>query len=165
MPMYYTEVPGAIQTTNATPNTANDAYFIKPGSTRAVWLCWAQVQGRAAGLTALSGISFRLEKWTSTASSAGTSITPSPNDVGFQAAKHTAAYSASTLTSGTGGPTLLGSFGCSVSGPGGWGNPQASTGNLDQAYALEGAATQSIDIFNVSATASLNFECSTGTAE
>ena len=163
--LYFTDVPGATQTTNGTPNTANDALFIAAGSGRTVWVTWAQVQGRGAGLTAVSGISFRLEKWTTTASSAGTAVTPSPDDKGYQAAKHTAGYSATTVTSGTGGPTLLGSFGCGSTSPGGWGSPQAASGNLDQAYSLESAATQSIDMFNVSGTASLVFEASVGTAE
>lgn len=159
MPLFYTIVPGAIQTTNATPNTANDCFFVKPG-TRTVWVRSLYPVGRAAGLTAVSGITYRLEKWTTTASSAGTAVTPAPNDVGYQASKCSAAYSATTVTSGTGGPTLLASIGSGVSSPGNWVAP-----SMDEAYAIEGSATQSIDVFNASGTASLNFEMSMGVAE
>src|SRR5207302_6215442 len=67
MPMVYAVVPGVIQTTNATPLTANDCAFFKPGATRNVGLQALYVTGRGAALTAISGIQFRLEKWTSTA--------------------------------------------------------------------------------------------------
>jgi hypothetical protein len=160
MPLYYSVVPGATQTTNGSANTANDAFFIKPGATRTVWLRSIYLCGRGAALTSISGITMRMEKWTSTASSAGTAVTPSPNDVGMQAAKHTAAFSATTLTSGTGGPTLLLSVGCGTTSPGNWVAP-----SNDEAYALEGAATQSIDGFNVSGGTSLVFEMSAGTME
>lgn len=159
-PLFYTDVPGATQTTNASANTANDCFFIKSGSTRAVWLKAIYPEGRGALLTSISGISYRLEKWTSTASSGGTSITPSPNDPGYQAAKHTAGFSASTVVSGTGGPTLMLSIGSGTTSPGNWIAP-----TLDESYCLEGAATQSLDIFNVSGGTSLPFELSTGTVE
>lgn len=163
--LYFSDVPGANQTTNATPNTANDCMFVTPGASRTCWVTWCQIQGKAGGLTALSGIIGRLEKWPTTASSAGTAITPGPTDDGYQAAKHSAAYSASTVTSGTGTLVLLAAFGCSVSGPGGWGNPQAATGNVDNGFALQAGATKSIDLFNASGSASLNFETGMGVAE
>lgn len=162
MPLYYSIIPGAIQTTNATPLTANDCLFVKPG-VRTAWIRGVLMTGRAAGLTTLSGITGRLEKWFTTASSAGTGVTPSPVDVGMQAAKQTSAWAVATVTSGTGGPTLMASFGCGVSSQGGWLNPGGL--NLDSAYALEGAATQSIDLFCASGTASLSFECQVDTAE
>jgi hypothetical protein len=160
MPLFYSDVPGATQTTNATPSTANDCFFVVPGSTRTVWINAIYPTGRGAALTALTGISYRLEKWTSTASSGGTSITPSPKDPGYAAAKHTAGFSASAVTSGTGGPTLMLSIGSGTTSPGNWIAP-----TLDQAYSLLAAATQSLDIFNVAGTASLTFELSTDTVE
>src|SRR2546422_7160869 len=92
MPMVYAIVPGAIQTTNATPLTANDCAFVKPGATRNVGLQSLYVVGRGAALTAISGIQFRLEKWTSTAAAGGTAVTAAPRDPCIQAAKSTAAY-------------------------------------------------------------------------
>lgn len=156
----YAVVPGALQTTNGTANTENDCFFIKPGSTRNVSLQALFVHGKAAGLTAISGITFRLKKWTTTSSSAGTAITPSPNDIGMQAAKHTAAYSATTVTSGTGGPTLLGSIGCGAAGPGGW-----TAVNADSVKTLEAGDNKSIDVFNTAGTVSLNFEMQAETIE
>jgi hypothetical protein len=160
MPLFYSVVPGATITTNAAANTANDCMFVKSGATRTVWLKAIYPEGRGANLTNISGISYRLEKWTTTASSGGTAITPSPKDPGYQAAKHTAAFSATTVTSGTGGPTLILSIGSGTTSPGNW---IAQT--LDDAYSLEAAATQSLDIFNVSGAVSLVFEPSLDTVE
>jgi hypothetical protein len=158
--LYYTDVPGATQTTNAVVNTANDCFFVAPGATRTCWLNAIYPEGRGALLTSISGISYRLEKWTSTASSGGSAITPSPNDPGYQAAKHTAGFSAATVTSGTGGPTLMLSIGSGATSPGNWVAP-----SIDMAYSLQAAATQSLDIFNVSGAVSQVFEVSVGVAE
>lgn len=161
MPLFYTDVPGATITSNATPGTANDCFFIKSGSARTVWLNAIYLQGRGASLTSIYGITVRLEKWTTTAASGGSAITPSPNDPGYQAAKHTAGFGA-TVTSGTGGPTLMLAIGCGATSPFPWVNPQ---GPSDQSYALEAGATQSLDLFNVCGVASVPFEVSTGTVE
>jgi hypothetical protein len=160
MPLYYTDVPGATQTTNATPNTPNDCFYIVSGATRTVWINAIYPTGRGANLTSISGISYRLEEFTSTPSSGGTAITPTPNDPGYQAAKHTAGFSAAAVTSGTGGPLLKLSIGSGTTSPGNW-----MSQSLDQGYSLQAAATQSLDIFNVSGAASLPFELSVGTAE
>ena len=160
MPMFYTLVPGAIQTTNATPLTANDCFFVKPGATRTVWIKSIYPEGRGALLTSISGITYRLEKWFTTAAAGGTGLTPSPNDVGYQAAKHTSGWSVATVTPGTGGPTLMLSLGSGATSPGNWIAP-----TLDEGYALEAAATQSLDIFCASGAASMNFELSVGTVE
>jgi hypothetical protein len=160
MPAFYTDVPGAIQTTNAAANTANDCFFIKPGASRTLWLKAIYPEGRGALLTSISGISYRLEKWTTTASSGGTAIVPTPNDPQYVAATHTAGFAAGTVTSGTGGPTLCLSIGSGTTSPGNWIAP-----TLDEAYSLAAGATQSLDIFNVSGATSLNFELSLGTVE
>lgn len=156
----YGVVPGAIQTSNATPSTENDCYFIAAGTGRGVALIGHYVHGRGAGLTAISGITFRVKKWTTTASSGGTGITPSPRDPGAQASKATAGYGVATVTSGTGGPTLMLSIGCGAAGPGGWVAP-----NPDAAPFIESASADSFDVFNSSGTASLNFEQSSEIAE
>src|SRR6267142_766400 len=118
--LYYTDVPAAIQTTNAVASTTNDCFFVKPGATRAVWIKAIYPTGRGALLTSISGISYRLEKWFTTASSGGTGITPTPNSPGTQAAKHTAGFAAGAVTSGTGGPTLCLSLGSGATSPGNW---------------------------------------------
>lgn len=160
--MYYVDSPQATQTSNATPNTANDCFFITPGSLRMVWLKSLKCSGKAAALTAITGIIIRIVKWTTTASSGGTALTPSPTDDGYQAAKHSAGYSATTVTSGTGGPTALGSVGFSASGPGNWINPSTA---FEESPSIQAGATKSIDLENISGTASMNFELDVGTTE
>lgn len=155
MPMVYGVDGGLTTTSNATPNTENDFFFVKPGATRNVGLQAVYIHGKGAALTAISGITIRVKKWTTTASSAGTAITPAPKDPGMQAAKATAASSATTLTSGTGGPTLHLTIGCGAAGPGGWVAP-----NPDSVLVAEAAATHSFDLFNSSGTASLALSAS-----
>jgi hypothetical protein len=158
--LYYTDVPGAIQTTNAAANTPNDCFFITPGALRSVGIKTIYPTGRGATLTSISGISYRLEKWTTTASSGGTALTPSPDEAGYSAASHTAGWSATTVTSGTGGPTLLLSIGSGTTSPGNWQAP-----SFEEGYRLYAGETKSLDIFNVSGASSLNFELSVGTWE
>ena len=156
MPMVYTLALAteANVATNATPNTENETFFVKAGVRNAA-LQAMYVIGKAAGLTAISGIVFRLIKW-GTASTAGTTITPSPKDPGMQAAKQTAA---SAPTSGTTRTNHV-LFGCGAAGPGGYVAP-----NPDSVLLLEGGSALSIDALNASGTASLNFEWSAETVE
>lgn len=146
-------------TTSATPNTEIDAAFIKPGASRVASLISMMLQGKGAALTALSGIVARLKHWTSTASSGGTAITPAPTNNLYPAAVATAAAGAAggtgAVTSGTGGPNVVGSVGCGASGPGGWTAP-----NPDAYKVLDGGANKSLDIFTASPTASLSLEFS-----
>jgi len=166
MPMFYTAVPGAIQTTSATPLTANDCMFFTPGATRTFWLNALYPVGRGALLTSISGISYRLEKWFTTASAGGTAFTKGnggnlvQTDPGYQNPLLTGAFAVATVTSGTGGPSLMLSIGSGTTSPGNWIAP-----TLDQAYSLPAAATQSLDIFCASGAASLNFEMSVGLVE
>lgn len=151
MPMVYTVslATAGNLTTSATPATETDTFFVKAG-VRNVALQSMYVVGKGAGLTALSGISFRIIKFT-TASTAGTGMTPTPKDPGSQAAKAT---SASRPTAGTTRVNRL-VFGCGAAGPGGW---QAM--NADSVELLEGGGALSIDSMDVSGTASLPFEFS-----
>jgi hypothetical protein len=166
MPMFYTAVPGATQTTNAVANTANDCMFFVPGATRTMWIDKIYPEGRGALLTSISGITYRLEEWFTTASSGGTAFTKGnggnleQNDPGFQNPTLTGGFATGAVTSGTGGPSLKLSIGSGTTSPGNWIAP-----NLDQAYSLAAAATQSLDIFNVSGGLSLNFELSVGLVE
>jgi len=138
--------------TSATANTEVDQFFLKPG-TRNIAVNACYTGGKGAGLTAISGIAYRFKKWTTTASSAGTPVTPTPRDPGMQAAKATAGGASAGVTSGTGGPTYLGGFVSGAAGPGGWVAP-----NPDSTMVLEGSATMSIDLFSTSGTASLFFD-------
>lgn len=136
-------------TTNATPNTETDAFFVKAG-VRNVALQSLQMLGKGAGLTAISGIIMRIIKFT-TASTAGTGMTPTPKDPGMQAAKATAA------SRPTAGSTRVNRIitGCGAAGPGGWVAP-----NPDSVEMLEGGGGLSIDGMDASGTASLAYEFS-----
>lgn len=138
--------------TSGSANTDVDQVFIKPG-TRTIGILSLWAGGKASGATTLAGIAYRLKKWTTTASSAGTAIVPTPKDPGAQACKATAGGASAGVTSGTGGPTLLGGCVGGVGGGASWVAP-----NEDSCPKLEGSATQSIDLFSASAATGLNFE-------
>lgn len=162
MPFVYTVATKAVAdtfATHATPGTEVDAVFIKPG-TRNIAMNLLQVLGRGAGLTALSGIAFRLKRYPTTAAAGGTAITPGPKDPGAQASKATAAGASAGVTVGTGTPIFVGVCGCGAAGPGGW-----SARDGDSAGVVEGSANQSIDLFSASGTASLNYEAAIEFAE
>jgi len=138
--------------TSGSANTEIEHSFHKPG-TRNIGIQALYVGGKGAGLTALSGIAYRMIKWTTTSAAGGTSVTPTPRDVGMQAAKATAAMSSAGVTAGTGGPLFLGGCVSGAAGPGGWVAP-----NPDSLPTLEGSDNKSIGVRSASGTASLNFE-------
>ncbi len=144
---------------NGTANTENDFFFVKPGASRAVSMLSVKVQGKGAALTALSGISIRMKTWTSTASTSvnGTSTTPAPKNKVLPAAVATAGMAtvttANTITSGTGGPNIVGYASMGASGPGG-----SVPINPDDAPSVDGGTTMSIDLFSSSPTVSLLYE-------
>lgn len=155
MPFIYNVQSAQVSTscgTNATPNTENNVWSAKPG-TRNIGIQAMYVGGKGAGLTALSGIAYRLKKW-GVATSTGISVTSVARDPGAQAPKHAILATNSALpTSGSGGPTFLGGCVSGAAGPGGWVAP-----NPDSLMVLEGSTTSSIDLFVVSGTASLLYE-------
>lgn len=142
---------GAITTTNATPATENEFGWLKPGSTRSAMMRAISLIGRSAGATTIASVLLQIKKWTTTSASTGT-LTPSPVEIGYQAAKATAGISATTTTPGTGGPTFLGSVGCAQGGPGGWMARDDYSG-----YTLEAGDNKSISLFNSSGVASVPF--------
>lgn len=143
-------------TTSSSTNTEIEHKFIKPG-TRNVRMKAILINGKGAGLTALTGISVRLKKWTTTSAAGGTAATPVPADPGMQACKATAGWTAAaSVTAGTGGPTFLGHCGCGGAGPGGW-----VAEDPDSLYVLEGSDNKSFGIWSISGTASMNFEATT----
>ena len=144
--------------TSGSANTELDQSFLKPGASRTAGIVALRVQGKGAGLTALSGLSIRLKQWTSTSSTsvAGTSTTPQPKNNLVPACVATAGFAssaASTITSGTGGPQIVGYAGMGASGPGGW-----VSINPDDVALLDGGASKSQDLFSASGQASLNYE-------
>ena len=156
MPFVYRSVGGIVASNFVTgaANTDQDYYFIKPG-TRNVGVLSLIVGGKGAGLTALSGLQFTLEKYptTATALNTGTALVPAPVDPGSQAAKATAgASTGAQFTAGTGTKVYVGGCFSGAAGPGGW-----VAENPDALPTLEGAATQSIDLWVQSGTATLSF--------
>jgi hypothetical protein len=152
MPMVYTTslATAGNLTTNGSANVETDAFFLKPGATRSAYLQAIYVAGKGAGLTAISGISFRVIKF-ATASTAGTGMTPSPKDPGMQAA---AATAASRPTAGATRTNHL-AFGCGAAGPGGWIAP-----NQDSMIVAPAGNAGSIDMMDSSGTVSLAYEFS-----
>jgi len=153
MPFIYGVVPAVNFTTSATPNTEIDALFVKPGA-RTMAITHIQMQGKGAQLTSLSGIIQRLKRYFTTASAGGSAVTPAPRSQLAPAATSSAGQASAGVTPGTGGPTPQLIVGCSATGPGSW----DSLNNNDVAPEIDGSATQSLDLFNSSGTASLVFE-------
>jgi hypothetical protein len=159
-PMCYTAslaTPGN-SACSGTPNTEVCTYSIRPAAAvpaASVLLQAVYVIGKGAGLTAISGISFRLIRCTTaTVTTGGVATTPNPKDAGMQAATATAVTGATTISST--GRTNHVIFGCGAAGPGGYVAP-----NPDSVLAVRPASTvPSIDITNQSGTASLNYEWS-----
>ncbi len=144
--------------TSSSTNTEVDFFFLKPGASRPAAITKLSVQGKGAGLTALSGISIRLKQWTSTSSTSvgGTSTTPAPKNKLAPACVATAGMAtalSSGITPGTGGPNIVGYASCGASGPGG-----TVAINPDDVPLLDGGANMSQDLFSSCPTATLSFE-------
>ena len=154
MPFCYGVVPttATFLTTSATPNTEAINLALRQ-ATRGFDLQSLLVCGKGAALTAISGIGFRIRRWT-TVGSGGTAITPAPRRIGTTAAT-TAASSESALTAGTVSGAYQLSFGCGAAGPGGW-----VAANPDATIHCEGGSADEIAVNSQSATASLNLEIS-----
>lgn len=149
MPFLY-GVDGAPATpyaTHATPNTEDPTLVLRQ-ATRGFDLQAVWVHGRGAALTALTGIGYRLRRWT-TAGTGGTAVTPAPRRVGVTAST-TAVDKVTAITAGTvSGAYQLG-FGCGAAGPGGW-----AALNTDSAIHVEGGSSDEIDINSVCGVASM----------
>ncbi len=144
----------ATSTTNATPNTETDIFFVKAG-TRTVDLTQVTLQGMASAASTIAGMTARAVKF-GTASTAGTTVTPSPVDPGIQAAKST---SASGPTVGT---TRVNHFvtGCSAGGNTSWIPVMDGAG-----MTLEGSGALSMDLISSSGLASFPYSWSYVIAE
>lgn len=161
MPFYYsTQSKQSLENfrTSSSANTELEQAFLKPGATRPLQIAALRVQGKGAGLTALSGIAIRLKQWTTAAATtvAGVATTPSPKSKLAPACVATAGMvtaASSTITAGTGGGIYVGLASMGASGPGGW-----VAINPDDVPTLDGGANHSIDLVSSSPTANLDFE-------
>jgi hypothetical protein len=157
----YTWDPAANVTTSGTPNTELANLALRQAA-RSFAITAIQLQGKGAGLTALSGISFVLRHWT-TAGSAGTAFSagttgPNPRDDRAPAAATTGAYG--TPTAGTVGGANKLTVGCGAAGPGAW-----VARNGDSAPRVDAGTADEIDGFSASGTASLNYAFGVETEE
>lgn len=159
MPFVY-GVEGAPATPYVTSGTANteDPTLVLRQATRGVDLQAVYVLGRGAALTAITGIGYRIRRWT-TAGTGGTTVTPSPRRIGTTAATG-AVDKVTAITPGTVSGAYQLSFGCGAAGPGGW---VARDG--DSAIHLEAGGADELDINGVSGVASMLHHVSAEIAE
>jgi hypothetical protein len=141
---------------SATPLNETGAISFKPPvilPARTGMLQAVYVIGRGAGLTAISGIVFRIIRCT-TASTSGTATTPSPKDTNGPAATMTAVTGQTISSTGRTNHVI---FGCGAAGPGGWVAP-----NPDSCVGIIPVVTTapSVDVIAASGTASLLYEFS-----
>jgi len=149
MPFAYT-VEGAPATpyaTHGTPNTEDPTVVLRQ-ATRGFDLQAVYVHGRGAALVAITGIGYRVRRWT-TAGSGGTAITPAPRRVGTTAST-TAADKVTAITAGTISGAYQLAVGCGAAGPGGWVAP-----NADSMIHVEGGSSDELDINSVCGVASM----------
>jgi hypothetical protein len=159
MPFVYA-VEGAPATpyaTHATPNTEDPTMVLRQ-ATRGVDLQAIYVLGRGAALTAITGIGYRVRRWT-TAGTGGTAITPAPRRIGTTAST-TAADKVTAITPGTVSGAYQLSFGCGAAGPGGW-----VARDADSAIHLEAGGADELSINSVSGVASMLHSVSAEIAE
>jgi hypothetical protein len=139
--------PATPYATHATPNTEDPTLVLRQAvrncDVQAIW-----VQGRGAALTAITGIGYRVRRWT-TVGTGGTAITPNPRRIGTTAST-TAADKVTTVTAGTVSGAYQLAFGCGAAGPGGWVAP-----NADSVLTLEAGSSDEFDINSVSGVASM----------
>lgn len=150
MPFAYA-VEGAPATpyqTHATPNTEDPTLVLRQ-VTRGFDLNAVYVHGRGSALTAITGIGYRVRRWT-TAGSGGTSITPSPRRVGTTATT-VAVDKVTAITPGTVSGAYQLTLGCGAAGPGGWVAP-----NEDSRVHVEGGSSDELDINSVCGGASFS---------
>ncbi len=154
-----TPAVGTTLTCSGTPNTEVDQLMVFAAAgtpARSTSILRILVHGRGGALTSISGITWRLKRWT-TGSTSGTPITPIAFDPGAQAAKCTAA---AVPTAGSVDGAVRLSFGCGAAGPGGW-----VAENPDAMPVLEAGSGDSYDLYNASATASLTADASMAVVE
>lgn len=136
-------------TTNGTTNTETDHLFVKPGNT-AVHVNGLRLQGMGNALTNLNGLSVNFKNWT-TASTAGTAMTPRPTSI-QAAVVALATAGGGAPTPGSGGGTYKGGFGCSGSSPSFW-----TAQTMDQWIDMAGAYVGSLDLYSTAVAVSLGF--------
>jgi hypothetical protein len=151
MPFIYTDslATAGNLTTSGSANTETETFFLKPGTTRSLYLAMAMIGGKGAAATSLSAISLRIMKW-GTASTLGTGLAIVPKDGSMPA---TTITGASRPTSGTtrtnAGPIVS----CGITSPNQW-----VALNPDHMVSLAASNAGSISGQDVGSSASMLFE-------
>jgi hypothetical protein len=164
MPMVYgfDGAPATPYTTHATPNT-EDPTLVLRGGARNADVQAIYVQGRGASLTAITGIGYRIRRWT-TAGTGGTAVVGSPRRAMgagvFTACLITAADKVSAITAGTVSGVYQLAFSCGAAGPGGWVAP-----NPDSTICIEGGSSDELDINSVCGVTAMAHHVSAEVAE
>ena len=135
-------------TTNGTANTETEAFFLKPGTTRSLYLAMVMIGGKGAAVTTLSAIALRIMKW-GTASTSGTGLAI----VGRDGSPATTITGASRPTLGTtrtnAGPIIT----CGATSPNQW-----TALNPDHMISLGASNAGSISGQDVGSSVSMLFE-------
>ncbi len=149
MPFVYAVegAPVSPYATHGTPNTEDPTVVLRQ-ATRGFDLQSVNVHGRGASLVSITGIGYRVRRWT-TAGTGGTAITPSPRRIGTTAST-TAADKVTAITPGTVSGAYQLALGCGAAGPGGWVAP-----NSDSCIHVEGGGADELDINSVCGVASM----------
>jgi hypothetical protein len=147
--MFVYSVEGLGLTSNATPSTETANLALRQ-ATRAFSLIGLFLQGKGAGLTALSGLGFRVRLWT-TAGSGGTAVTPSPRNDRAPASSTTAAVGTPTAGTVSGVYKLV--IGCGAAGPGGW-----VAQHEDARIMVDAGTADELDGYSHCGTASIPYE-------
>ena len=149
MPFLY-GVEGAPATpyaTQATPNTEDPTVVLRQ-VTRGFDLQALYVHGRGVSLTALTGIGYRVRRWT-TVGSGGTPITPAPRRIGTTAST-SCVDKVSAIVAGTVAAGYQLAIGCGAAGPGGW-----VAANMHSTIHVEGGSSDELDVNSVCGVASM----------
>lgn len=157
MPFVYSVDSGVTYATHATPSTEDPTIVLRQ-ATRGFDVTGIYVAGRASAATSITGIGYRVRRWT-TAGSGGTSVTPAPRRIGTTAAT-TAVDKQSAITAGTVSGAYQVSFGCGKAGPGGW-----VARDSDSAIHVEAGSSDELDINSIAGEASLSHQVSVEIAE
>jgi hypothetical protein len=152
MPFVYSVDNGSTYATHATPSTEDPTIVLRQ-TTRNCGLQGMYAAGRAAAATTITGIGYRVRRWT-TVGSGGTTVTPAPRAIGTTAST-VCVDKASAITAGTVSGAYQASFGCGKAGPGGW-----VARDADSVILLEAGSSDELDVNSIAGEASLSHQLS-----
>jgi|SRR6185369_7168692 len=138
-------------TCSATANAETETCFLKPGTTRSLYLSYIKGSGKNAAKTQLDSIFIRTRKW-GTASTGGTALSIVGTDASVPSTTITGASRPTSGTTATNAGPILG-FGTTS-----WDLWQ--TANPNEMISLGASNAGSISLFDGAATGSLVFEVS-----